>query len=323
MGRIKKQRICTPENIAKISEKNKQLWEEYRNDMILEKGDKAKKTLITYKSAIFAFMIWLAENHGDKYVLDVNHKIYKNYLFHCQQKLGNKGKRRNNKTSALSSLMNFAVREDYIEFNPLQNKLKRADVSTESVIEQPFLTEEQINEIRNKISEFKSEHQRIYYRMFLEVAFSTAARVGALEQFSEENLILDKRYFENITEKRSKVRDLTFSNIAKEWLEKWIQYKRDNEIDTDAIFAVNYNGQWKGASIGALQKQSKKLFMLIGVNGHCHTWRKSYSNCMKQKGVPIEHIQEKLGHESSDTTIKFYTRKDSSKNQEELDKYEI
>lgn len=297
--------IATKENIAKIPRKNFNLWEEFRRDMLLAKADKAKETLKTYKSAILGFLIWLQDNYGDKDFLEINHKIVKKYLFYCQGELGNNGKIRNTKTSAISSMLNYCVREDYLEYNPLDKKLTRADTRDEQVIEQPFLTVEQVEEIRVKLSEIKKEEKRLLYSLIFELGFSTASRVGAWKQFSEENLDLNNRAFIDIREKEGKIRELNFSKRGQELLKIWIQFKKDNGIDTPAIFVTRYDGKWDFMSKDRLQDIAKEICAMIGVHGHAHTLRKSFSNIFKES-VPIEQIQEKLGHESSDTTIKYF-----------------
>lgn len=312
----------TKENVARIPKKNFDLWEEFRRDMLLAKGDKAKQTLKTYKSAILGFLIWLVDNYGEKSFKEINHKIVKKYLFYCQEG-GNNGKIRNTKTSAISSMLNFCVREDYLEYNPLDKKLQRADTADEQVIEQPFLTQEQVDEIRVKISEIKKEEKRFLYGLIFELGFSTASRVGAWEQFSEENLDLENKAFIDIREKESKIRELNFSKKGQELLREWLQYKKDNGIDTPAIYAVKYAGKWGFMSKERLQEIAKEICAMIGIHGHAHTFRKSFSNISKSRNVPIEKIQEKLGHSSSETTVKFYTKKDNKKNQKVFDELEL
>jgi len=322
-GYENKKVIVTEENIKKITKKNFQLWEEYKRDMTLIKGKDAEKTLRTYKSAILAFMIWLADNYGDMDFINIDHKVVKNYLYYCQENLSNHGKIRNTKTSAISSLLNYCVREDYIKYNPLDKKLKRADISNEQIIDQPFFTEEQVQEIREKIDLIENYEKRMMYSLIFELGFSTASRVGAWEQFSEDNLELENRRFVDVREKRGKIRELYFSVKAKELLAEWIKYKKENNINTPAIFISKYGNDYDFMCYGNLQKISKKIGKLIGINAHAHTLRKSYSNISKTKGAPIEDIQEKLGHEDPGTTLRFYTKKDGKKNQEKLDKYEI
>ena len=315
--------IVNDESIKVITKENMQLWNEFKRDKVLEKGIGAEKTLKTYKSAILAFMIWLSENYGEMSFADIDHKVVKNYLYYCQEELGNHGRIRNTKTSAISSLLNYCVTEDYIKYNPLDKKIKRADISNEQMIDQPYFTEEQVQAIRKKIDEIVDYEKRMTFALIFELGFSTASRVAAWEQFSENNLELKEKRFIDIREKRGKIRELYFNGKSQELLTEWIEYKKNNGIDTPAIFVSRYGSMWDFMSYGNLQKLSKEIGMLIGINSHSHTLRKSYSNISKTKGAAIEDIQEKLGHEDPGTTIKFYTKKDGRKNQEKLDKFEI
>jgi len=315
--------IVNEESIKIITKENIQLWNEYKRDKILEKGVGAEKTLKTYKSAILAFMIWLAENYGNMKFIDIDHKIVKNYLYYCQENLANHGKIRNTKTSAISSLLNYCVTEDYIKYNPLDKKIKRADITNEQMIDQPYLTEEQVQAIRVQLDLIEDYERKMLCSLIFELGFSTASRVAAWEQFSENNLELENRRFVDIREKRGKIRELYFNTRAQDLLKEWIQYKKDNSIETPAIFISRYDSKWGFMSYGSLQRISKEIGMLIGINTHSHSLRKSYSNISKTNGAAIEDIQEKLGHEDPGTTIKFYTKKDGKKNQEKLDKFEI
>ena len=316
--------IVTKKNIEKISKNNYRLWEEFKREMVLSKGDNAKQTLTTYKSAILGFMIWLAENYDNMDFVKIDHRVVKNYLFYCQEELGNNGKVRNTKTSAISSLLNHCVREEYIDFNPLDKKINRADISNEQIIEQPFLNEDQIIELRNEIDKINDKHKKLLYSVLFELAFSTASRVGAWVQFSEDNLDLENRILYNIREKRGKIADLSFSHSAQKSLEKWLKHKRELKAETPAIFFSKYGGTYDYMKKGTLQGIVKDMLQMIGVEGgHAHTLRKSYANILKKKNVDVSIIQEKLLHESSDTTLKFYTKKDIKDNQKKLDKYEI
>ena len=323
-GYTNRKRIVTKANLEKIPKKNFNLWEEFKRDMTLSKGEEAKQTLTTYKSAILGFMIWLSENYDNKDFIEIDHRIVKNYLYYCQEELGNNGKIRNTKTSAISSLLNYCTREEYIDFNPLDKKLQRADTTNERIIEQPFLTEEQIVQLREEIQKIDDRHKRLFYSVLFELGFSTASRVGAWFQFSEDNLDIENRVFLNIREKRGKIVDLSFSYRAQEVLKEWLEYKKELGIETPAIFFSRYGGKYDFMQKGSLQAAVKSMIELVGVEGgHAHTLRKSYANILKKKNVDISVIQEKLLHESSDTTLKFYTKKDTKDNQKKLDKYEI
>jgi integrase len=329
-GYKKRKTIVTEKNIKKISSSNYNLWQEFERDMYVSKGENCKQTLGAYKSAILAFMIFLADNHDNIDFLKVDHKIVKNFLFYCQTELGNNGKIRNLKTSAISSLFNYCAREEYIIVNPLLNKLKRADVTNEQIIDQPYPNEYEINLMREAIDKIQRYEKRMMMKLFLELAISTASRVGAIVQFSEDNLDLKNRVFLDIREKRGKITDCSFSVRAHNVLEEWIEYKRKNNINISAIFFYKEKNKIDNTYIyhpmvkSGLQKMSKRIGMLVGINTHAHSFRKAFSTIAKnEKNVDIAIIQEKLLHESSDTTMKFYIKKDNKKVQEVLDKIEF
>lgn len=323
-----RKRIVTKDSLERVSKENFNLWVEFKKDMTLSKGkDKVKETLKTYKSAILAFFVWLADYKDNISFLKIDHKIMKEYLFFCQDELGNNGKIRNTKTSSISSLLNFCVREDMISANPLLNKLKRADISNEQVIDQPYPTEAEINSMRDAIEKIQDYEIRMIYTLFIELAISTACRVGEIVQFTEDNLDLESRLFCGVRGKGAKNKDYDFSFKAQELLKEWIQYKKDNNINCSAIFFIRDRKdktKYKARTKNSLQKIAKKIGMFVGINTHAHSFRKAFATIARnEKNIDIDIIQEKLSHESSDTTKKFYIKKSNKKVRETLDKFEI
>ena len=116
-------------------------------------------------------------------------------------------------------------------------------------------------------------------------------------------------------EKEGKIVELSFSEETKGYMEKLIQYRKDNDIDDHGrLFVTPYTTEDKPIRNSTLNEWCKKIGNMIDVPTlHPHDFRHSYATLLKNAGISLEDVSTMLNHAGTDVTKKFYIKVDTSK----------
>ena len=141
------------------------------------------------------------------------------------------------------------------------------------------------------------------------------ARVNAIASLKWDQVDFDERICSNVLEKEGKIVELSFSKETKEYMEKLIQYRKENGIDDHGrLFITPYVTEDKPIRNSTLNDWCKKIGNMIGVPTlHPHDFRHSYATLLKNEGVSLEDVSTMLNHSGTDVTKKFYIKVDTSK----------
>jgi integrase len=72
-------------------------------------------------------------------------------------------------------------------------------------------------------------------------------------------------------------------------------------VESEEYFFWSGNGK-RSSIIGSLRRGVGCVFKLAGVAGHLHKFRRTFANVLRDKGVPMDDIREKLAHARTSTT---------------------
>ena len=189
------------------------------------------------------------------------------------------------------------------------------------IITQTFLTQEQVNLMREKLK----EHGDLDLELYAMFSLSTMARINALSNVRWEQIDFDSRVINEVLEKEAKVVVLYFSEEVKELLLRVKAQRESQSInDNGWVFYSKYEKSIGSISNSTLNMWCKKIGQLIGVPSlHPHDFRHSGATLLKHKGMSLEDVSNLLNHSGVEVTRKFYIREDKTKIQLEKDKYEI
>jgi len=144
-------------------------------------------------------------------------------------------------------------------------------------------------------------------RTILETLFSTGLRVSELVSLDRDQVDLERQEF-GVRGKGSKIRVVFLSDIAAEWIKRYLQARQDNY---KPLF-IRYTGaadQKKGGEKMRLTvrsvhkivtKYAKRCGLALKVSPH--TLRHSFATDLLIGGADLRSVQEMLGHESIRTT---------------------
>ncbi|MBI3260871.1 tyrosine-type recombinase/integrase [Candidatus Berkelbacteria bacterium] len=132
-------------------------------------------------------------------------------------------------------------------------------------------------------------------KAILEVLFSTGLRVSELANLKRTEINLDSGEFA-VRGKGGKVRVVFLSDVAKQWLDRYLKTRGD---DDQKVFPI---------TVRQIQRVVDKSARAAGIvkDVHPHTIRHSYATDLLQNGSDLRSVQSLLGH-ASVTTTQIYT----------------
>ena len=92
-------------------------------------------------------------------------------------------------------------------------------------------------------------------------------------------------------------------------LQRYLQSRQD---DNPALF-VTLKAPYDRLSIGGIERRLQKIGDILGIpKVHPHKFRRTLATMAIDKGMPIEQLQQLLGHQRIDTTLQYAMVKQSN-----------
>lgn len=190
----------------------------------------------------------------------------------------------------LSSFFSWLEEENHILKNPVRRIRKiKVGVTVKDVI-----SDEKIEIIRDACK--KSRDLAI-----VDMLYSTGIRVGELVNLDISDINFHERECV-VYGKGDKERKVYFDAKTKLHLKRYLNDRSDS---SKALF-VTLNKPHKRLKISGVEISIRKLGRIIGLdNIHPHKFRRTMATRAIDKGMPIEQVQQLLGHQQIDTTMKY------------------
>ena len=194
-----------------------------------------------------------------------------------------------NELRVLKSFFRFCAGEEYIERCPTSN-IK--PVKKEKRIKRAF-SETELELIREKAKNKRD-------RAIVEVLYSTGVRVSELCAMNISDIMNDEI---TVFGKGEKERVVYLNTRAKIAITEYMKTRTDGE---DAMFIAEKTK--KRLSKGGVERMIRELGKSAGVqNCHPHRFRRTAGTIALNRGMPLEQVQQMLGHENISTTT-IYAR---------------
>ena len=252
----------------------------------------SEKSLKYYEATITTMIKTI--NKNVKYIVTDD---IRGYLTEHQQKKGLSKVTIDNIRRILSSFFSWLEDEDYILKNPVRRIHK---VKTGTNIKETY-SDETLEIMRDNCNELRD-------LAIIDMLASTGMRVGEMVLLNRNDIDFNEREC-IVFGKGSKERIVYFDARTKIHLQNYLESRNDNN---PALF-VSLKSPHERLKIGGIEARLREFGKKLGLNKvHPHKFRRTLATVAIDKGMPIEQLQQLLGHRKIDTTLQYSMVKQSN-----------
>lgn len=252
----------------------------------------SEKTLTYYKATIEASI-----NEIGKQIRHITTEDLRSYLTEYQRKRHSSRVTIDNIRRILSSFFSWLEDEDYILKSPVR-RIHRVKSST--VIKETY-TDEALETMRDNCTELRD-------LAMIDLLASTGMRVGEMVLLNQDDIDFNEREC-IVFGKGDKERLVYFDARTKIHLQNYLASRTDTE---QALF-VSLKAPYKRLQIGGVESRLREMGKRLDIpKVHPHKFRRTLATVAIDKGMPIEQLQQLLGHQRIDTTLKYAMVKQSN-----------
>lgn len=245
----------------------------------------SEKTLKYYKRTIEALLTEL-----DKSAQQLTTEDLRDYLTNYQRKHQSGKVTIDNIRRILSSFFSWLEDEDYIVKSPVRRIHK---VKTAKVVKDTY-TDEQLELMRDNCGTARD-------LAMIDLFASSGMRVGELVTLNRDDINFAEREC-IVTGKGDKERPVYFDARTKIHLKNYLDSRTDNN---PALF-VSLKSPYERLTIGGVEVRLRVLGKRLNLpKVHPHKFRRTLATTAIDKGMPIEQVQQLLGHQKIDTTMHY------------------
>ena len=252
----------------------------------------SEKSLKYYKATIEAMLNELQK--------DVKHIVtddIRGYLTEYQEKKKLSKVTIDNIRRILSSFFAWLEDEDYILKSPVRRIHK---VKTGTNIKETY-SDEALELMRDNCTELRD-------LAIIDILASTGMRVGEMVLLNRSDIDFNEREC-IVFGKGSKERVVYFDARTKIHLKNYLESRVD---DNPALF-VSLKVPYERLKIGGVEVRLREFGEKLGLQKvHPHKFRRTLATMAIDKGMPIEQLQQLLGHSKIDTTLQYAMVKQSN-----------
>lgn len=197
--------------LKSVNPENLKLLQKYQVDMSIR--GLSENSVKGYLSDLHQWFIYLHDNQFNLSVLECTDDDLNEYFYFRKQE-GNNVARQRRVMSSISAFYKFLRKKKLIKESPTEF-LERPKQG-QPVVKQTFLTVEQVDMLREKLT----AHGDVQLQAYIFFGLSTMARVNAMAHLKWEQVDLDERTCTDVLEKEGKIVDLYFSPEVEELLRK-------------------------------------------------------------------------------------------------------
>ena len=197
----------------------------------------------------------------------------------------------------LSSFFSWLEDEDYILKSPVRRIHK---VKTETNIKKTY-TDEDLEKMRDSCTELRD-------LAMIDMLASTGMRIGEMVLLNKADINFNERECV-VFGKGDKERIVYFDARTKIHLQNYIDSRTD---DNPAVF-VTLRSPHERIKIGGIEFRLREIGKQLDIpKVHPHKFRRTLATMAIDKGMPIEQLQQLLGHKRIDTTLQYAMVKQSN-----------
>ena len=252
----------------------------------------SEKTLKYYRKTIETMVA-----SADKGIRHIRTEDLRSYLTDYQNRNQSSRVTIDNIRRILSSFFSWLEDEDYILKSPVRRIHK---VKTATSIKETY-TDEDLEKMRDSCTELRD-------LAIIDMLASTGMRIGEMVLLNKADINFNERECV-VFGKGDKERIVYFDARTKIHLQNYIDSRAD---DNPALF-VTLRSPHERIKIGGIESRLRTMGKLLDIQKvHPHKFRRTLATMAIDKGMPIEQLQQLLGHKRIDTTLQYAMVKQSN-----------
>lgn len=252
----------------------------------------SEKSMAYYEATINTMLIEVK-----KEVRKIETDDIRNYLMAYQNKKQSSKVTIDNIRRILSSFFSWLEDENFILKSPVRRIHK---VKTMSTLKETY-SDEALEMMRDNCTELRD-------LAMIDLLASTGMRVGEMVRINRADIDFNERECV-VLGKGDKQRMVYFDARAKIHLKNYLESRND---DNPALF-VSLASPHKRLKINGIEKRLRNYGKQLGITKvHPHKFRRTLATMAIDKGMPIEQLQQLLGHKRIDTTLQYAMVKQSN-----------
>lgn len=252
----------------------------------------SEKSLKYYESTIMALLDGVGK--GVKYI---GTEDIRTYLTDYQARKQSSKVTMDNIRRILSSFFSWLEDEDHILKSPVRRIHK---VKAGTSIKETY-TDESLELMRDNCTELRD-------LAIIDMLASTGMRVGEMVLLNRDDINFTERECV-VFGKGDKERIVYFDARTKIHLQNYLKSRTD---DNPALF-VSLQKPYKRLQISGVEVRLRQYGKQLGIpKVHPHKFRRTLATVAIDKGMPIEQLQQLLGHRRIDTTLQYAMVKQSN-----------
>lgn len=252
----------------------------------------SEKTLKYYRTTIEMMVTSI-----DKGIHHIKTEDLRSYLTDYQNKNQSSRVTIDNIRRILSSFFSWLEDEDYILKSPVRriHKVKMATNIKETY------TDEDLEKMRDNCTALRD-------LAMIDMLVSTGMRIGEMVLLNKADINFNERECV-VFGKGAKERIVYFDARTKIHLQNYIDSRTD---DNPALF-VTLRSPHERIKIGGIEFRLREIGKRLDIpKVHPHKFRRTLATMAIDKGMPIEQLQQLLGHKRIDTTLQYAMVKQSN-----------
>lgn len=232
-----------------------------------------------------------------KQVKHINTDDLRRYLTNYQEENNSSRVTIDNIRRILSSFFSWLEEENYIMKSPVRRIHK---IKTTSTIKDTY-SDEALEQMRDDCVDLRD-------LALIDMLASTGMRVGELVLLNRSDINFEERECV-VLGKGNKERIVYFDARTKLHLKQYLDSRTD---DNEALF-VSLKAPYNRLKIGGVEVRIRNIGKRLNIQkAHPHKFRRTLATMAIDKGMPIEQLQQLLGHRRIDTTLQYAMVKQSN-----------
>lgn len=252
----------------------------------------SEKSLVYYRNTIQSMLDTMTMP-----VREIETDNLREYLTSYQKEKNSSKVTIDNIRRILSSFFSWLEDEDYIIKSPVR-RIHR--VKSATTIKETY-SDENMEIMRDSCTELRD-------LALIDILASTGMRIGELVLLNRKDINFEERECV-VFGKGSKERMVYFDARTKIHLQEYLNHRTD---DNPALF-VSLKAPYERMKIGGIEARLRGIGRRLGIDKvHPHKFRRTLATMAIDKGMPIEQLQQLLGHKRIDTTLQYAMVKQSN-----------